>query len=82
MLDTVNFKLTQAEVEGVDFLDEITPNLNPEGVAFHDYNGQRVITGKTGNLSVSISPYQVRVKTAHYANGCWAIITKRWGEQI
>lgn len=62
MLDTVNFKLTQAEVEGVDFLDEITPNLNPEGVAFHDYNGQQVVTGKTGNLSVSISPSQVRVK--------------------
>lgn len=62
MLDTVNFKLTQAEVEGVDFLNEITPYLNPEGVAFHDYNGQQVVTGKTGNLSVSISPYQVRVK--------------------
>lgn len=62
MLDTVNFKLTQAEVEGVDFINEITPYLNPEGVAFHDYNGQQVVTGKTGNLSVSISPYQVRVK--------------------
>ncbi|MDE6824554.1 MAG: hypothetical protein K2J27_07490 [Duncaniella sp.] len=62
MLDTVNFKLTQAEVEGVDFLTEITPYLNPDGVAFHDYNGQQVVTGKTGNLSVSISPYQVRVK--------------------
>ena len=62
MLDTVNFKLTQAEVEGVDFLNEITPHLNPEGVAFHDYNGQKVVTGKTGNLSVSISHYQVRVK--------------------
>lgn len=62
MLDTVNFKLTQAEVEGVDFLNEITPYLNPDGVALHDYNGQQVVTGKTGNLSVSISPYQVRVK--------------------
>lgn len=62
MLDTVNFKLTHAEVEGVDFLNEITPCLNPDGVAFHDYNGQQVVTGKTGNLSVSISPYQVRVK--------------------
>ena len=62
MLDTVNFKLTRAEVEGVDFLNDITPHLNPEGVAFHDYSGQQVVTGKIGNLSVSISPYQVRVK--------------------
>ncbi|MCM1163396.1 MAG: hypothetical protein NC339_04025 [Muribaculaceae bacterium] len=62
MLDTVNFKLTRTEVEGVDFLNEITPYLNPDGVAFHDYNGQQVVTGKTGNLSVSISPYQVKVK--------------------
>lgn len=62
MLDTVNFKLTRAEVEGVDFLSEITPYLNPEGVAVHDFGGSQVVTGKTGNLSVSISPYQVRVK--------------------
>lgn len=62
MLDTVDFKLTRAEVEGVDFLSEITPYLNPEGLAFHDFSGSQVVTGKTGNLSVAISPYQVRVK--------------------
>ena len=62
MLDTVNFKLTRAEVEGVDFLNEITPYLNPEGVAFHDYRGSQVATGNVGNLSVSISEWQVRVK--------------------
>jgi hypothetical protein len=62
MLDTVNFKITRAEVEGVDFISEITPYLNPEGVAFHDFGGSQVVTGKTGNLTVSISDYQVRVK--------------------
>ena len=62
MLDTVDFKLTRAEVDGVDFLNEITPYLNPEGVAVHDFGGSQVVTGNTGNLSVSISPYQVRVK--------------------
>lgn len=46
----------------MDFLSEITPYLNPEGVAVHDFGGSQVVTGKTGNLSVSISPYQVRVK--------------------
>ncbi len=62
MVDTVNFKLTQAEVEGVDFLSEITPYLNPEGLAIHDFGGSQVVTGKLGNLSVSINPYQLRVK--------------------
>lgn len=62
MLDTVNFRLTRAEVEGVDFLNEVTPHLNPASVAFHDFGGSQVVTGKLGNLSVSISPYQVRVK--------------------
>lgn len=62
MLDTVNFKLTQAEVEGVDFLNDVTPYLNPDSVAVHDFGGSQVVTGKMGNLNVSISPYQVRVR--------------------
>ena len=62
MLDTINFKLTAAEVEGVDFLAEIPPHLNPEGLALHDFGGQQVVTGMLGNLKVSINPYQVRIK--------------------
>lgn len=62
MLDTVEFKLTRAEVEGVDFLNEIPPYLNPDTVAIHNFSGQEVVTGKTGNLSVSVSSHQVRVK--------------------
>lgn len=60
MLDTVNFSLTQAEVEGVDFLAEVTPYL--DRVAEHNYNGNIVVTGSLDNYSVSITPYQVRVK--------------------
>ena len=61
MLDTVNFRLTQAEVEGVDFLCEIPPHLNPEGVAFHDYRGEQIVTGTLHGLKVSVSSYQLRV---------------------
>lgn len=62
MYDTVGMKATRAEVEGVDFINEIAPYLNPEGVASHDFSGTPVVTGHIDNLSVSISPYQVRVK--------------------
>lgn len=62
MLDTVNFKMTRAEVEGVDFLQEITPYLNPEGLGVHHYDGYDVVTGNLENLKVAISPHQIRVK--------------------
>jgi hypothetical protein len=62
MLDTVNFRLSQTEVEGVDFLNDVTPYLNPDCLAFHSYNGIDVVTGNIDNLKVSISPYQLRVK--------------------
>lgn len=60
MLDTVNFSLTQAEVEGVDFLSEVSPCL--DRVAVHDYNGNIVVTGPLGNYTVSISQWRVNVK--------------------
>lgn len=62
MFDTVNFKLTRAEVEGVDFLREITPYLDPDAVGYHNYNGVLSATGKIGNLSVGLNSWQVRVK--------------------
>jgi hypothetical protein len=62
MLDTVNFRLSSNEVEGVDFLNEITPYLNPDCLAFHNYNGIYVVTGNIDNLKLSISPRQLRVK--------------------
>lgn len=71
MIDTANLKITRAEVEGVDFLQEVTPHLNPEGVAYHDFGGSPVVTGKIDNLSVSISPYQVRVKDGSLCK--WAL---------
>ena len=60
MLDTVNFRLTQAEDEGVDFFAEVTPYL--DRIAEHNYEGNYTVTGSLGNYSVSITPYQVRVK--------------------
>lgn len=60
MLDTVNFSLTKAEVEGTDFLAEVTPYLDK--VAEHNYEGNYAVTGSLGNYSVSITPFQVNVK--------------------
>lgn len=60
MLDTVNLSLTQAEVEEVDFLAEVTPCL--DRVAVHDYNGNIVVTGTLGNYTVSINQWSVNVK--------------------
>ena len=62
MFDTVNFKLTRNEVEGVDFLQETAAYLNPDGLGYHNYGDCEVVTGRLDNLSVSITPYQVRVK--------------------
>lgn len=66
MFDTINFNITRAEVEGVDFLSEISTYLNPDSIAIHDFNGTQVVTGKIDNLSVSISSYQVRVKDGSF----------------
>lgn len=61
MFDTVNFKLTAAEVEGVSFIDE-TPCYLAE-VGTHQYNsGEIVITGKLDGLRVTLNRWQVKVK--------------------
>lgn len=61
MLDTVIFKQNRAEVEGVDFLNEIAPTLNPEGLCVRRYDWGECVTGNVEGLSVSVSPNQVRV---------------------
>lgn len=61
MIDTLNIQLTAAEVEGVDFLNEIAPHLNPEGVALHDYRGDQVLSGDLNGLKVTASSWQLRV---------------------
>lgn len=60
MYDTVNFKITTTDVEGVDFLQETPCFL--ENVAFHDYSGDVVVTGSLNGLKVSANRYQVKVK--------------------
>ncbi|MDL2224440.1 hypothetical protein LJB92_03915, partial [Bacteroidales bacterium OttesenSCG-928-M06] len=60
MYDTVNFRLTVADVKDVDFLQETPCYL--DGVAFHDYNSEQVITGSLNGLKVSANKYQVKVK--------------------
>lgn len=60
MFDSVNFRLTQAEVGGVDFLAETTCYL--DDVAEHLFSGGLVaITGKAGGLKISLNRYQVKV---------------------
>lgn len=62
MLDTVNFRITQAEVKrGVDFLSDIPPNLNPDTLSLHNYRGEDVITGTLDNLKISVSQWQVKI---------------------
>lgn len=60
MFDTVNFRLTQAEVSGVDFLSETPCYL--EDVAEHQFsNGLVAVTGKAGGLKISLNRFQVKV---------------------
>ncbi len=61
MYDSVNFKLTQNEVSGVDFLEETTCFL--EDVVEHTFgDGLTTITGRLGGLKVSLNRYQLKVK--------------------
>lgn len=62
MFDTVNFKLSRAEVDGVDFLEEIPRRLDSNSVAFHDYNGVLSVTGELSGLRVTANSFQVGVK--------------------
>lgn len=61
MLDTVNFKLTRVDVGCDDLLKAVVGHLNPDSIAYHDYNGHCVVTSRLDNLGVSVSPYQLRV---------------------
>ena len=61
MYDTIYLRLTQAEVQGIDFLAETPCYLS--NVAEHTFNdGLVVLTGNVGNLKVSLNRFQVKVK--------------------
>lgn len=60
MYDTINFRLTAADVSGVSFTEETPCYLSD--IATHDYNGSIVITGNLQGLRVSVTPWQVKVK--------------------
>lgn len=62
MYDTINFKLSSADVPNVDFLQETPCFLDDATLAFHNFNGEQVVTGSVGNLKVSINRYQIKVK--------------------
>ena len=59
MFDSVNFKLTQAEVNGIDFLSEIPCHLDE--VSEHLYDGTLIVMGRVGGLKVSLNRFQVKV---------------------
>ncbi len=61
MLDTVDMRITAAEVRGVDFANEVTPRLDPGGVSFHDFDGVRVVRGTLDDLTVTASPGVLKV---------------------
>ncbi len=61
MYDSVFFRLTQNEVQGVDFLAETSCYLSD--VAEHTFgDGLMVLTGSVGGLKVSLNRFQVKVK--------------------
>ena len=60
MYDTVFLRLTQAEVSGVDFLEEVPCFL--EDVGEHIYSGFPFITGNLNGLKVTANRYQLKVK--------------------
>ena len=60
MYDTIFFRLTQGEVQGIDFLAETPCYL--ENVAEHTFGDGIVITGNIGNLKVSLNHFQVKIK--------------------
>jgi hypothetical protein len=60
MYDTVNFRLSQYEAGGVDFLKETPSYL--ENVGEHNYSGDVVITGNLKGLKVSLNRYLMKVK--------------------
>jgi hypothetical protein len=62
MYDTVNSKLHNADAGTVDFLQETPCYLDSDTIGFHEWNGEHFITGNVGNLKVSISKHQVKVK--------------------
>lgn len=55
MIDTLHLQLTGREVEGVDFFSEVTPHLNPEGVAWHTNSGGDWITANLDGLQIRVS---------------------------
>lgn len=61
MYDTIYFRLTQGEVQGIDFLAETPCYLS--NVAEHTFNdGLVVLTGNVGCLKVSLNRFQIKVK--------------------
>ena len=63
MYDTINFKITNNDVGNDNFLHDIPRFLiDDHTTAYHNFNGEEVITGNVGNLKVSISRSQVKIK--------------------
>ena len=62
MYDTVNFRLTADKVRAADFLEEVPCYLDDDTIGFHDYQGERIVTGCIGGLKVSVSKFQVKIK--------------------
>ena len=60
MYDTIFARLTQGEVQGVDFLAETPCYL--DNVAEHTYSDGVVVTGDVGNLKVTLNHFQVKVR--------------------
>jgi len=61
MLDTVNFKVKNTEVSGIDFLYKIPQYLDTV-TGEHNFNGEAVITGTHGNFNVSVNRGGVNIK--------------------
>jgi hypothetical protein len=60
MYDNINFKITQNEVSGINFLEEIPRYF--EEIGSHNFNDSTVITGNLNGFKISVSKHGVSIK--------------------
>jgi hypothetical protein len=60
MYDSIDFKLRNTDVSGIDFLSETPCYFDVSGE--HCFNGEKVITGKLDNFTITVNRGGVNIK--------------------
>jgi hypothetical protein len=61
MYDTINMKLKQEEVKGIDLLQEIPCRLSNTSEHYFNEGKSKAISGYLGNLKVSVTEYGIKI---------------------